>query len=92
MWVYGSWPGTILLLSALSVATSSSPCDVAPSINGSSLTFNINTDPALPDNVTYSCDLGKLFPDGTPHRTYVCEEVTDWTAVEALACNGSYFP
>ena len=77
----------VLVIMAVVTVASSAPCGVAPSIVNSVQSINTGTQ----DTVTYTCNPGKLFSDGAPHKMFICDEVTDWTEVSSLACNGKYF-
>ena len=40
--------------------------------------------------VRYTCEAGKLFSDGSGELILQCDEVSDWSVVEAMACVGKY--
>ena len=40
------------------------------------------------DNVTYICEPGKLFADGSRQKDFMCKDVDDWDEIAALQCVG----
>ena len=42
------------------------------------------------DNVTYICEPGKLFADGSRQKDFMCKDIDDWDEIAALQCVGRY--
>ena len=42
------------------------------------------------DNVTYICEPGKLFAEGSRQKDFMCKDIDDWDEISALQCVGGY--
>ena len=40
------------------------------------------------DNVTYICEPGKLFADGSRQKDFMCKDIDDWDEIADLQCVG----